>query len=114
MAQVPLAVGIPGEGNLPIAGGGGKAGRGDGWYDIIDSMCNEIARTDPACRFEQIKEKFGTLRVYAQSYTKEADRAIRKAEEASAETCEACGAPGSTAGGGWIRTLCTSCREDKQ
>ena len=84
---------------------------GDGWYDIIDDMCEEIARTDPECKLEQVKEKFGTLRVYTLSYTKESDKAIRKAELRSAETCETCGEPGGQRGGGWVRTLCTRCLE---
>jgi hypothetical protein len=44
---------------------------GDGWYHIIDHMCEELAQLqeqyDIQIIFDQIKEKFGTLRVYSHS-----------------------------------------------
>lgn len=40
----------------------------DGWYHILDQMCNNIARLeatyDISIIFKQVKEKFGTLRIY--------------------------------------------------
>lgn len=61
----------------------------------------------------QIKEKFGTLRVYMTHYLPEMEEAISEAERLSAITCEDCGQPGELRQGGWLRTLCDEC-ESKQ
>ena len=54
----------------------------------------------------QIKEKYGTLRVYS-SYEDERVRAIfSMAEKMSGVTCEICGNAGMTYRVGWHRTLC--------
>ncbi len=41
---------------------------GDGWYHILDRMCEKLAHIqeeyDVTVIFDQIKEKFGTLRAY--------------------------------------------------
>lgn len=72
----------------------------------------------PLIEAVQVKEKFGTLRFYLGPVPMEYDDQvydwIREAEKASARTCEYCGEPGTTRGGGWIRTLCDRCNmEDK-
>jgi hypothetical protein len=54
----------------------------------------------------QIKEKFGTLRFYYDGGDSTISGMVRMAETMSGTTCEECGAPGETHGGGWIRTLC--------
>lgn len=36
---------------------------------------------------------------------------VHKAEYKSYETCEVCGKPGKTVGGGWVSTLCDGCRK---
>ena len=54
----------------------------------------------------QVKEKYGTLRFYYDGGDDTIDGMVRMAEAMSAVTCEVCGAPGKTLGGGWIRTLC--------
>jgi hypothetical protein len=38
---------------------------------------------------------------------------VREAEIKSVETCEVCGQPGTTRGGGWVRTLCKKCEKDE-
>jgi hypothetical protein len=85
---------------------------GDGWYDILRDLCLKIKDTDT--KFVQIKEKFGTLRVYVWNATDEVYAEIDKAEALSAKTCEQCGAPGVTRGGGWIQTLCDTCARPDQ
>ena len=58
----------------------------------------------------QIKEKYGTLRFYANNTTDEIDGAIGLAEFLSYKTCEFCGAienVGRTKG--WIYTICKDC-----
>ena len=54
----------------------------------------------------QVKEKYGTLRFYYNGGDDMISGMERMAEAMSAVTCEVCGAPGKTLGGGWIRTLC--------
>jgi hypothetical protein len=102
---------------------------GDGWYNIIDSLCSclqaesnrrirELDKDDPEYPEKaedlqvvaaQVKEKFGGLRFYIGSGSPEIYAMIRMAEAISTRTCEDCGSPGKTRPGGWIRTLCDSC-----
>ena len=95
---------------------------GDGWYQIIDSLCNQIqhhvdwkqeqkekyGRGDGCSQVvaDQVKEKFGGLRFYYHGGDDVVDGMVRMAESWAAHTCEVCGNVGSTRGGGWIRTLC--------
>jgi hypothetical protein len=57
-------------------------------------------------RISQVKEKFGTLRIYADYVTDYQSGIITMAECLSAATCEVCGSPGALRDGNWIRTLC--------
>jgi hypothetical protein len=61
----------------------------------------------------QVKEKFGTLRFYVQGANEQTYHYIEFAEALSARTCEECGAPGRTRGGGWVRTLCDRHEEER-
>jgi hypothetical protein len=85
---------------------------GDGWYDIIDYLCEKLQelsdRTGEQVVASQVKEKFGTLRFYVESETREAFDLIRQAEEDSEITCEVCGQPGTwrTTPSGWWRVTC--------
>jgi hypothetical protein len=91
---------------------------GDGWFDLLHKLCTDIQATNPGKDFRavQVKEKFGGLRFYVTSATKEVHDLIDKAEEKSYSTCEACGAAGvefeSTHG--WINTLCSKCMEARR
>jgi hypothetical protein len=85
----------------------------DGWFNIIHSMCHAIEshlkRKDPRPEYEfvQIKEKFGTLRVYDNGHDEYIAGVTRMAENMSAFTCEVTGNPGSMCRKGfWYRTLC--------
>lgn len=53
-----------------------------------------------------IKEKYGTLRVYVHNSNETVDALISFAEGMSGVTCEACGKPGFTDGEGWVKTYC--------
>ena len=90
-----------------------------GWYEILYRLSSFIStvvsekRLDPQeyC-YEQIKEKFGLLRVYmVGGTTDEMDQAIRIAEEESARTCEVCGREGQL---GNMRVRCNDCEERRQ
>ena len=87
----------------------------DGWYDILYTMCTELMTSDlpKEFRFTQIKEKFGTLRVYSMYYTNEIEEIIDKTEGLSAYTCEICGnnKDARATKDRWIRTLCPTCQK---
>lgn len=57
-------------------------------------------------RFLQIKEKFGTLRVYLDHADDRIMALMDMAERLSEVTCEQCGEPGELRTGGWLKTLC--------
>jgi len=108
---------------------------GDGWYRILNVLCNRITKyiksnknvvleandtwedndpenpvqNDPEnpVQFVQIKEKFGTLRVYINWGDTTIYELIALAEEMSSVTCEECGAPGELYTGGWYKTCCS-------
>lgn len=107
---------------------------GDGWYDIIDQLCQGIQNhidwsqechdrdvtwneqhahearpvTDvvPQVVATQIKEKFGTLRFYYTGGDDVIEGMVSMAEAMSSRVCETCGAPGSLRGRGWFYTAC--------
>ena len=83
----------------------------DGWYNIIDQLCNKIQSHINFCKIDQVvatqvKEKYGTLRFYYDCGDRYIDGLVAMAESMSAVTCEVCGNSGKTLGGGWIKTLC--------
>jgi len=107
---------------------------GDGWYQILDSLCGqiqhhidwtlknhrfaaewneknpdkarELPEICPQVVAEQVKEKFGGLRFYYRGGDDVVDGMVRMAESWAANTCEECGSIGKTRYGGWHRTLC--------
>ena len=85
----------------------------EGWKDLLIEAFEQLKKYD-YLEIHQIKEKFGTLRLYT-GPVKEEDQTIysiiNKAECKSAITCEFCGAPGSIRGDGWIKTRCNACEE---
>ena len=86
---------------------------GDGWFDLIDTLCEDIIRVDPTAVATQVKEKFGTLRFYISSDEDEVFDLIDKAEDASETICEECGAPGKIIGVYWFKTLCKKCDNER-
>jgi len=87
---------------------------GDGWYDIIYRLCEDIEKLNPPDDFEvsQVKEKYGTLRFYTWGSTDAIEDRIDEAEKESAKTCEWCGEFGKLRGKGWVTTLCAGCYEE--
>jgi hypothetical protein len=102
-----------------------------GWYDILSSLCWMISqheenivwntefkqKTEPdyksdyvPVKFDQIKEKFGGLRVYYSGGDGYVGGLVGMASAMSYKICEACGERGSPNKGGWIVTLCDGCR----
>ena len=92
---------------------------GDGWFDIIWRLCEDIEilmKEEGYNELEefnvvQVKEKFGTLRFYTDGGTDSIYKRISKAEGESSATCESCGKQPAKASSEkhWIRTLCEEC-----
>ena len=97
----------------------------DGWFGILDEMCAKISDYEALKReelgdvhenieFFQIKEKFGTLRIYTHYSDPVVDDIIQETCEKSATVCGACGADKAKTKilRGWYYTFCDPCRED--
>ena len=87
---------------------------GDGWFDLLWNLCEDIEKLNPPDDFEvhQVKEKFGGLRFYIGVATDEIFNCIHQAETESYKTCEICGSKDNvTSEGRWIETLCKECRK---
>jgi hypothetical protein len=69
-----------------------------GWMQLIWNMLQEIDVTtnveDGHPEFVDIKEKYGTLRVYGGNITDEVQNIIDRYSDLSAKTCMTCGQPG--------------------
>jgi len=100
----------------------------DGWYDLLERTCEKVIQVDKrkVVFFEQVKEKFGQLRIYftlenngeeitqrdaRDKLYKTVSGIIIAAEYESEETCEICGEPGKsrTSSHRWISTACDEC-----
>lgn len=94
---------------------------GPGWFPLIKTLVRRIeniqfnlrwkGKPELEFKFAQIKEKFGTLRIYYDldcdvEIHNEISGAVSFAENYSANVCEECGNMGTSRRGGWIRTLC--------
>jgi hypothetical protein len=91
----------------------------DGWFNIINAACSVIAshiehagNTD--FLFTQIKEKFGTLRMYSDGGDAYTAGIVAMAGAMSGETCELCGSPGKLGGVGWLTTRCNKCTPSEE
>lgn len=103
---------------------------GEGWWPIIESLCDQIdhyvkwkneqkekynrGEGCPEVIVDQIKEKFGGLRFY---YTGGDDRVygmVTMAESWAGHACEICSKPGKSRNDGWIKTLCDDHELERQ
>lgn len=93
----------------------------DGWFDLILDMSEQLEKErlkliaenplldQDACHLVQIKEKYGGLAVYLNSYhaTYRFSQIIIRAENKSYTVCEVCGCDGKLRSElSWIKTLC--------
>jgi hypothetical protein len=79
---------------------------GDGWYELVKNLIDELIADGWDKQVCQVKEKFGELRFYTNGGGENHYKIISKYENMSVKTCEVCGKPGEQRGGGWITTLC--------
>lgn len=89
---------------------------GEGWHTLIDNaLCLIENKIEPEqlqfIHIDQIKEKFGGLRIYLNNYINDAEEIITGAEILASITCEQCGSVKNVglSSGGWMRTLCLHC-----
>ena len=83
---------------------------GPGWDDLVREG---FAHIEGYGRIVQVKEKFGTLCLYAAPFAETSPErreqmwaALYAIESRSALICETCGAPGKITGEYWFRTAC--------
>jgi hypothetical protein len=86
---------------------------GDGWYQLIESCLARLA-AQKYSDFEivQVKEKFGSLRIYFRGGDSMANQIVSDAAAESSITCEACGtmpAKLRSTDFGWLSTRCEKC-----
>jgi hypothetical protein len=88
---------------------------GDGWFDILKHLTEEITKVDPykECKVFQVKEKYGTLRFYIEDGNDEIDKLIENAEKKTLVTCEECGKIGTLRTDRWWRVTCDECEKEK-
>lgn len=103
---------------------------GEGWYDILSSLCwmikqheeniseririrNKVGTQNDKedldyfpVKFDQIKEKFGGLRVYFSGGDEYVEGLVGMAEAMSYKICDVCGNKGEPNKDGWISTRC--------
>jgi hypothetical protein len=87
---------------------------GDGWFNLLYQLIEDIKKTNPPEGFEifQVKEKFGGLRFYTDGSTYEIENLIETAENKSVTICERCGADAETKKiKGWYTTICEDCEK---
>lgn len=83
----------------------------DGWFQLIDEMCNELSKLKQPIDILGMKEKFGGLRVF-HTYDLDALKISSKYEEASFKICDGCGDTGSLRNiKGLMVTSCEKCLE---
>jgi len=85
---------------------------GEGWYDILDRTFAKFAELNlEGFYIEQVKEKFGGLRIYTNITNDDIEKIIDEAETEAENTCERCGKPSSIAViNHWYSTVCEECK----
>ncbi|MFI6662949.1 hypothetical protein ACIBL8_46565 [Streptomyces sp. NPDC050523] len=91
---------------------------GPGWHPLLLRLHTQLLTWDADYRVEDLKEKFGAVRVHIATASGPPDPEIRglvlSVEEQSATVCEFCGAAGrrrrrGDTPHGWIKAVCESC-----
>jgi hypothetical protein len=86
-----------------------------GWYSLIKDLISELIVLGWDKRTIQVKDKFGGLRFYIETYPEGAHEVITKYEKLSYETCEQCSEKGTNRKiKGWLHTLCDNHAKEKE
>lgn len=87
---------------------------GPGWWPLLDRLVDDLFDLGWDGEVHQIKEKFGGLRFYIGYGSDEIFDRIERAEAESFKICEECGTRSNVeTKGGWLLTLCGSCRRER-
>jgi hypothetical protein len=94
---------------------------GDGWYQLIYDLSEEITKYykenknkfSEEIEYEQIKEKYGLLRVYTNYVDDYIDNLINIAEQKSKNICQNCGSIEDIKkiNSSWVTYYCKECRD---
>lgn len=87
-----------------------KLSVGKGWSTLIDLAYRLFEREN--VKVLQVKEKYGSLRLYCGQATLFTLGYISALEDVSRYVCEECGKPGTLRTDGWYKTLCDECYEE--
>jgi len=77
-----------------------------GWHGLINEIFDKWEALNMPVMIDQVKEKFGGLRIYTTPRHEEFENFITDMERKSFTICDTCGAAGQMRSGGWYRTLC--------
>ena len=78
-----------------------------GWHELINKAFDKLESiTDIIIVIDQVKEKYGGLRIYTSTMYEEFDKFVIELETESYKICETCGEAGELRGAGWYKTLC--------
>lgn len=84
----------------------------EGWRHLVDRVFDklEILSTEPNRRIPKVttvKEKYGLLCIYTDTYDEELQKVIDELEDESGKTCQVCGNEGHTfEKNRWVFTVC--------
>lgn len=92
--------------------GVGYVAAGCGWFPLIEDTLEQIANSllpeeVEAFQISDIKEKYGTLRIYVDNAPDAVEALIEIAERRSVLTCDRCGDYGRVGGRGWLACRCS-------
>jgi hypothetical protein len=89
-------------------------GVGEGWFQLLKNLIDELISLGWNRDMIQSKEKFGGLNFYIKEPTPEMREVILTYEQMSYTVCEDCGEEGARRNGSWIRTLCDKHDEERK
>ena len=89
-------------------------GVGEGWFELLKNLIDELISLGWDRDMIQSKEKFGGLNFYIKEPTTEMSAIILAYEQMSYSVCEDCGEEGSRRNDGWIKTLCDVHAEERK
>jgi hypothetical protein len=78
-----------------------------GWHGLVNKAFDKLESIkNIIIVIDQVKEKYGGLRIYSSPMHEEFDRFTLGLETESYKICETCGESGKLRGGGWYVTAC--------
>jgi hypothetical protein len=89
-------------------------GVGEGWFELLKNLIDELISLGWDRHLIQSKEKFGGLCFFIKNTTQEMREVILTYEQMSYSICEECGEEGERRKGGWMKTLCDKHAEERE